>query len=170
MINSNAKVSNTFQMFPCMLCNGASNAEPLCSSSECCCSSDIHMGLSCNEWTHEFLCLSYAFHMIFWEISISSNFSTYIRMLQDKVAPNLHWIVCRRESSGSAKIQAYALRDMQDTVQYHISYVSIFDWSGQGLHFALLFNFSSIVLFTVWSMCRADKQDWVLDCPFKIIL
>jgi len=29
MINSNAKASNTFQMFSCMLCNGASNNEPL---------------------------------------------------------------------------------------------------------------------------------------------
>jgi len=31
MTNSNAKASNIFQMFSCMLCNGASNVEPLIS-------------------------------------------------------------------------------------------------------------------------------------------
>ena len=31
MINSNAEASNTFQMLSCMLCNGASNDEPLIS-------------------------------------------------------------------------------------------------------------------------------------------
>jgi len=45
---------------------------------------DIHLGSICmNE------------HMSLWALSISSGFSTYIRMLLDNIFPDLPWKQCR---------------------------------------------------------------------------
>ena len=134
----------------------------LCSSSECWCSSEIHLGSSyMNEhlsfWIYHmgFVWFSGQYPLVLAFPCTSECF--WIKL--DKVAPNLHWIVCRRESSGSAIFRLMLLWDMQDIVQYHISYVSICDWSGHIFFFALPFNFSPIVLFTIWSMCRAEHSD-----------
>ena len=113
-------------------------------TSECCCIlDDLHLGSSryssgfiMYEWRHEFLGLSYAFHMIFWTLSISSGFSTYIKVLPDNTLPELPWKLCRREESGFWFLHAHDLRDCVVHVQYQLSYVSNSDWVRQAFLFA----------------------------------
>jgi len=50
----------------------------------------------------EFMGSSYAFHMSLFVISISSDFSTYIRMLLDNTFPDLPWELYRRDKVDSA--------------------------------------------------------------------
>ena len=108
----------------------------LCSSSECWCSSDIHLGSSfmnehMNFWVGHMRFIWFS-RQYPWVVTFPhASECCWIKL--NKVAPYLHWIVCRRENSGSAIFRLMLLWDMQDTVMYHISYVSFFDWSGQDL-------------------------------------
>ena len=75
----------------------------------------------------EFMGSSYAFHMILWALSISSDFSTNIIILLDNVFPNLSWKLCRREKSGFVTSNS-CFRGFSNTEQYMLPYVSNSNW------------------------------------------
>jgi len=94
------------------------------------------------EWRHEFMGFSYAFHMIFWALSISSGFSTYIRMLLDNIFPNC---LCFERLCGPCTVP-------------NLMCVQL--WSSKKrFPFSFAFYFLPIVLLIKWSMSWAEHSD-----------
>jgi len=113
----------------------------LCSSPECWCSSNIHLGTSyMNEhmsfWVSH-MCFIWFYGQYPWILTFPhTSKCCWIKL--DKVAPDLHWIVCRRESSGSSISRPMFLWDMQGycTVTYLIR---VLLWLISWVHFGFAF-------------------------------